>query len=40
MDPLAELKARTATASQRSSASLEDELAALKRKMADTPKKR
>jgi hypothetical protein len=39
-DPLAELKARTARASQRSSASLEDELAALKRKMADTPKKR
>jgi len=39
-DPLAELKSRTAASSQKSSASLEDELAALKRKMADTPKKR
>ena len=40
VDPLADLKARTARASQKSSASVEDELAALKRKMADTPKKR
>lgn len=40
VDPLAELKARSASSSQKSSASLEDELAALKRKMADGPKKR
>ncbi len=40
VDPLADLKARTASANRQSSASLEDELAALKRKMADNPKKK
>lgn len=38
-DPLADLKARAAGSSKASSASLDDELAALKRRMADSKKK-
>jgi hypothetical protein len=38
-DPLADLKAKAAAANQRSSATLDDELAALKRRMADSKKK-
>lgn len=40
VDPLQELRAKVATAQQRSSASVDDELAALKRKMADSPAKK
>ncbi|MBZ0237220.1 MAG: hypothetical protein K8M05_33135, partial [Deltaproteobacteria bacterium] len=39
-DPLADLKRKAAAANQRSSASVDDELAALKRKMTETSKKK
>lgn len=39
-DPLAQLKAQAAAANRRSSASVDDELAALKRKMSETSKKK
>jgi len=38
-DPLADLKARTAASSRATSASVDDELAALKARMADPKKK-
>ncbi|MBL8627178.1 MAG: hypothetical protein JNK64_38160, partial [Myxococcales bacterium] len=38
-DPLADLKAKTAASSRAASASVDDELAALKRRMADGKKK-
>jgi hypothetical protein len=39
-DPLARLKQQAAAANRRSSASVDDELAALKRKMTETSKKK